>query len=254
MVVGEGAVHLAEDHAMMPGQPLDDHVEDRPGGAVARVPADAERLAGKALEQPVGVSGADVDFLDAAVALVPVARCGALAELLDLRAEQRAALQQQLEPVIVGRVVAAGNLDAAVDVHLAGREIEHRRGAHSDHHDVEPACREPAHQSGFEHPRVSPPVAPDRHPPRALAARLGRIGPAERIGVGFGQRVADDPANVIFAQDGGVEDVRHRAAPVIASEAKQSRRKGSHTKTRRKNKTRRIAGLFVASLLLRVFV
>jgi len=46
-------------------------------------------------------------------------------------------------------------------------------------------------------------VARDSDGPRALAMRLGGKGPAERISVVFGQRVADDAANVIFAQDGG---------------------------------------------------
>ena len=42
VVVGESAVDLGEDRVMLPGQPLDQHVEDRPRGAVAGVPADAD--------------------------------------------------------------------------------------------------------------------------------------------------------------------------------------------------------------------
>ena len=131
------------------------------------------------------------------------ARC---AELLDLRAEHRAALQQQLEAVVVGRVVAAGDLDAAVDVEIVGREIEHRRGAHADLHDVDPAFGQAADQRGFEHPANGCGRRGRRRSRRAPSSCAKRgEGAAERISVGFGQRVADDPADVIFAQDGGVE-------------------------------------------------
>ena len=209
MVVGEGAVDLGEDHVVVARQPLDQHVEGRARGAVAGVPADAERLAAIILEQPVDISLADVDFLDRAAALVPMAGSGALAELLDLRAEHRAALQQHLEAIVIGRVVAAGDLDAAVDVEIMSREIEHRRGAHANQHDVHAAFREAADQFGFEHAGVGAAVAADGDGARAFAMGLGGEGPAERVSVGFGQRVADDPADVIFAQDIGVELVGH---------------------------------------------
>ena len=50
-------------------------------------------------------------------------------------------------------------------------------------------------------------VAPDGDPSRAFVMGQRGIAAAERISVGLGQRVADDPADVIFAQDGGVEGV-----------------------------------------------
>ena len=131
---------------------------------------------------------------------------GALAELLDLRAEHRAALQQQLEAVVVGRVVAAGDLDAAVDVEIMGREIEHGRGPMPICIDVDPAFGEAADQLGFEHRANGCARRGRRRCVRAPSpCALRGIGPAERVGVGLGQRVADDPADVIFAQDGGVE-------------------------------------------------
>jgi len=69
---------------VLAGQPLDQHVEQWPRGAVAGIPADAESVPREVLEQPVGIGLTDVDFLDAAVALGPVAGGGALADLLDL--------------------------------------------------------------------------------------------------------------------------------------------------------------------------
>ena len=57
-------------------------------------------------------------------------------------------------------------------------------------------------------------------PSRPTAIRLAPCsrrqrgeGPAERISVGLAERVADDAANVIFAQDGGVEAVGHCSVP-----------------------------------------
>ena len=132
------------------------------------------------------------------------------AERLDFRAEHRAALQQQLEPVVVGWIVAAGDLDAAVDVEIMGREIEHRRGAHADLDHVNAAFVEAADQRRFEHARMGAAVAADRDPPGAFVAGERGVGPAERVSIVLGERVADDPADVIFAQDGGVESVGHR--------------------------------------------
>src|SRR6476620_4823172 len=56
------------------------------------------------------------------------------------------------------------------------------------------------------------PVAADRDALGAFLAGEGGIGPAEGVGVRFGQRVSDYTANVIFAQDGGVEAMGHGRA------------------------------------------
>ena len=74
MVVGEGAVDLGEDGEMLARQARDQAVEDRPGGAVAGVPADAEVAALEVLDQPVDIGLADVGFFDAAFAFAPIAR------------------------------------------------------------------------------------------------------------------------------------------------------------------------------------
>src|SRR5687768_7899833 len=55
-------------------------------------------------------------------------------------------------------------------------------------------------------------VAADRDPPGALLDGESSEGPAKRARVVLAQRVADDPADVIFAKDGGVETVTHCAA------------------------------------------
>ena len=84
MVVGEGAVDLGEDHVMLPGQPLDEHVEDGPAAPLPASQPMRNGLPEKSFEQPVDIGFADVDLLDRAVAVGPVARGGAPAERLDL--------------------------------------------------------------------------------------------------------------------------------------------------------------------------
>src|SRR2546423_1665324 len=81
-----------------------------PGAAVAGAPAAAEGLAGETLPQPVDIGLADVDLFGFAIALGPLAGGRAASNRLDLCPEHRAPLQQQLEPVVVGGIVAAGDL------------------------------------------------------------------------------------------------------------------------------------------------
>ena len=175
MVVGEGAVDLAEDHVMMAGQPLDEHVEDRSRGAVAGIPPDSERLPRKAFEQAVRIGFPDVDFLGCAVALAPVAARGATPERLNLGPEDRAAFEQKLEAVVFGRVVASRHLDAAVDVEIMGCEIEHRRRAHAGEDDIDAPLGQPADERGLEHSRMGAAVASHRDPPSAFLSGERRI-------------------------------------------------------------------------------
>ena len=156
---------------VLSGKPVDEHVEDRPGGAIAGVPADPERLAREVLQQAVDIGLADVDLFDAAVAVAPVPGGRAAAERLDLLPEHRAAFEQQLEAIVVGRVVAARHLDAAIDIEIMRGEIEHGRGTHADQRHVDPAFGEAADQRRFEHPGVETTVAADREPPRAFLLR-----------------------------------------------------------------------------------
>ena len=69
----------------------------------------------------------------------PVGR--ALAELLDVLAEEGAVLQHHLEAVVIGRVVAAGDHDAAVDVEHGLGIIKHRRRPEADADHVDAARR-----------------------------------------------------------------------------------------------------------------
>ena len=89
--------------------------------------------------RPVPSAGHEVALLDE------------LAQLLDLGAVDGRLAAQDLEAVVLGRVVAAGDQHAAVGVEVEHREVEHRRGHDADVDDVDarrqqarasaPACR-----------------------------------------------------------------------------------------------------------------
>ena len=99
----------------------------------------------------------------------------ALAQALDLVAVDRAAGQHHLEAVVVLRVVAAGDLDAAVAAVLAargGHVVQHRRRHRADVDHVEPGRRQAADQRGAPAPaptgaRRARPPPPARPRPRA---------------------------------------------------------------------------------------
>src|SRR3546814_11448842 len=63
-----------------------------------------------------------------------VARFRHTAQLLDVLAEEGAALEHHLEAVVIGRIVTAGHHDAAVHAQRRRGVIEHRRGAKADAH------------------------------------------------------------------------------------------------------------------------
>ena len=108
--------------------------------------------------------------------------------------------------------MAAGDLDAAVDVEIVSRKIKHWRRAHAGQHHVGPAFGQAADQRRFEHSAVRAAVATHGYAPGPFVERKRRKGASERIGVRFGQCVADDAADVVFAEDGGVETMGHAAA------------------------------------------
>src|SRR3954464_11142184 len=100
---------------MLAGQTLDEAVDDGAAGAAARVPADPERPALEALEQAVDITVHHRLVGDRAGALFPIALRRHPAERLDALAEKGLVAKDHLEAVIIGRGVAAGDRDAAVD-------------------------------------------------------------------------------------------------------------------------------------------
>ncbi len=64
----------------------------------------------------------------------------------------------------------------------------------------------------FEHRRADPPVIADRDELAAGAPQQGAEAAADSTRIVGAERFADNPANVVFAQDGRVELVRHQVS------------------------------------------
>src|SRR5205085_1423587 len=107
-----------------------------------------------------------------------------------------------LEAVVVLRIVAAGDLDAAGGERV-GREVQHGRRDHADIDDVDAAGDEAAHERSGERRTAEASVAADGDGFLAFAARHGAEGAAERFGDFFAQGGGDDAADVVGLEDAG---------------------------------------------------
>src|SRR5262249_43082737 len=127
------------------------------------------------------------------------------AQVLDLLAVQRLLADADLEAVVVGRVVAAGHLDAAVQVPVEEGEVEQRRGADPDVEHPEPGRRDAL---GGRRPVAvggEAAVGPEGH---RVLARLDGEGaehlPEATREVGV-EVLLGDSADVVLAEDGGIQ-------------------------------------------------
>ena len=148
-----------------------------------------------------------------AVPALPVSGGRHRAELLDVLAEEGAAEEHHLEAVIVGRIVAAGDHDAAVHGQLGLGEIEHRRRPEPDPHHIDAAFGQAADQRRLQLRRAGAAVAADRDRAAAGAPDQGAEAAPDRLGIVRPQGFADHAADVIFAQGRRVESMTHRETP-----------------------------------------
>ncbi len=124
MMIGKVAVDISVEEVMLPREAGGERFQRRARGAVTGIPADAQPLdrcrfhTAKAREQPLDVLVQDRALLDRPGPVAPGAFGGDAAEPLDVLPEERPALKYHLEAVVVGGIVAAGYLNAAV--HLFG--------------------------------------------------------------------------------------------------------------------------------------
>ena len=122
MMIGKIAVDIGVEEMMLARQFRGEHFQRGAGGAVARIPSHAQigkRGAvdiAEAHQQALDILAQDGAALDAARPIVPIARRGHFAQLLDVGAEKRTTLKDHLEAVVIGGIVAAGYLNAAIHV------------------------------------------------------------------------------------------------------------------------------------------
>ena len=202
-------VHRAAERAQDAGR-------RRAGDAVAGIDRDRHRSRELAVgDDARAVLGEDVHRRRAAAALHVVIGFHAPTQSLDLLAVDRAAADDHLEAVVVLRVVAARDLDAARAAVRAARRgdvVQHRRRHRAEVDDVEPGRREAAHERGGERRAREAAVAADRDGAIAGGQHLAAEGTAELLGEPLVDRLADDAADVVGLEDRSV-DVHDRPSP-----------------------------------------
>ena len=120
MVVGEMAVDLGKQQMMFPGQPGCQRFERGASRTVPGIPADLETGErrgidpGQSGEQALDIFVHDIARGDGAGAAGEIPRRGQRAEPLDIGAEERTPLEYHLEAIVIGGVMAAGYLNAAI--------------------------------------------------------------------------------------------------------------------------------------------
>ena len=167
---------------------------DHPGDRVEVV------LAGAPLAQPAGPA-----FVVAALDRRP--------QTLDLVLGQRRRTRvHHLHAVVLDGIVAAGDVGAAVELPVGGREVEDRRGDRADVDDVDAPGARALDEAQLESVRRQAIVLADRDPPAAVTSDHGRVGAPDLtkdVGVDV---AADEPAHVI-----GAEHVRVQHCAVLSA-------------------------------------
>jgi len=122
MMIGEIAIHFGVKQMMGARQARSKFLKRRAGSTIARIPADLEPGERRGvypvqpLKQPPDILFEDVLRFGRSGAVGPSALRGNLAQPLDIRAEERAPLEHHLEAIVIGGIMAAGYLDAAVHI------------------------------------------------------------------------------------------------------------------------------------------
>ena len=214
MVIRERAVALAEQPAALNAEALEQLRRDERTGAVAAVVDDFDL----ALERTdLGDHVVDVPRDDRLIphAALLVGGLGRLlrqrVEMLNVLAVHRALLERELEPVVLGRIMRAGDLDSADDRQMMQRPVVERGRYDADVDHVDARCGQAVDQCVTQRRSAGAIVAPDGD--RAADSVLGhvrRVCDADRArGLG-GQILVDDAADVILAKNAGGDSHRMR--------------------------------------------
>ena len=203
MVVREAAVHLGEQLGHPGAEPPVDRGRHRSGGTVAGVDDDVDRAREPAdvLDHEVLIDRPHRPDLGRTGALPEAPRLDPAPEVLDLLAVERLLAEADLEAVVVGGVVAARHLDAAVQVPVEEREVEERRRADADVDHREPGRANAVGQGRRVAVGGEPAVAADAHPPPARLAGERAEGPAERGGEAGVEVALRHAPDVVLAED-----------------------------------------------------
>ncbi len=219
VVVREISVDFAEQFDQFAAELFEQCRSDAAGNAVAAVHDDLHRAGELDVADDLrDVGFADVGCADGACMGVTsgeqIAGFDACLELLDGVKRQRLAADHHLQAVVVRRVVAAGDRDAAVATQLVGGEVGERRRYAADVDGIDASGHDPLHQRARKFRAGQAAVAADGDG-RLLAfagQRTERLtdGTADFRGEGF----ADDAADVVGLEDFGGELEGHVSSDV----------------------------------------
>src|SRR5450759_1763215 len=198
VVIGESAVHLAEEFGHLAAETAIQLRRVRTGDTVAAVDGDFHRprelhVTGDACE----VIGVDVGSAVTAIARRNVPAFDALPQSLDCVARERVARQHDLEPVVIGRVVRARHHYAGQGAEVVGREVEHRGGHAADVDYVDAGGLYTFGERRGEFRAGQPAVAADRDFAYAASATLRTDSAPDGDHQRRGQRFTDDAAYIV---------------------------------------------------------
>ena len=203
-MVGEIAVDFAEQRNDLAAETLEQFRSDRAGDAVAAVHDDLQR-AGEfdVADDLVNVGGLDVGAAAFALAVLQVAGLDALLEVLDRVERQRRAADDHLQAVVVGRVVAAGDRDAAIAAEFVGGEVGHRGRHAADVDGVHAGGTDAVHQRAGQFGAGQAAVAADGDGVLALFDGQRAEGVADLAHDIGGQGFIDDATNIVGLENFG---------------------------------------------------
>ncbi len=209
VMIGEIAVHIREQQMMGAGQDACQLFHHRPGNAIAAIPGNVERLPAKIAGQRRDIAVHDVQRAATAVSGFPITGRCHFAHAANIGAVKGPILQHHLAAVPVGRIVAAGHHQAGIGIQFKHAEIQHRRGAQADFDHIAARRHQAARHRRRQQRRRHAAIAAQRdHTPTAAPHRRAKAA-ANGLRIRFGQAVAHDAANVIFAQSGRMKFVGH---------------------------------------------
>ena len=233
MVIGKVAVDLAVQlHHVVPERP-EQARRDVSGHAVAAVDDDLPgQVAGHGRDLRADAPDVVPDDLRAAQAAGPanvppgveIVLLDPAPQVPDGAAVQRLARQHDLQTVVVGRVVAARDHDAAARLQVLRREVEHGARHPPDVDDVAAALAQPLHERRPQLRTGVPSVAAHDQRLHASVVRLGADRAADPPDDVPGEGIADDAPDVVRAENLSGEPVRlidgHEPSPAGANQAR----------------------------------
>ena len=134
---------------------------------------------------------------------ISVALLDASAQRLDRVAVQRRAGQHHLQAVVLGRVVAAGDLHAGAGIQVHRGEVQHRRRHHADIDDVRAGRGDARDQRVAQQGAGQPTVAADTDRRQLPVDRLGAKRRADQAHSVRRQGRVDDAADVVGLEERG---------------------------------------------------